>query len=279
MLNGAGGVVDDLIVYYLGESWFRVVVNAGTAEKDLAWMEQVRADNGLQVQIKSRDDLAMIAVQGPNARERFWEALPAARTMSEGLATFFCGTAGDLLVARTGYTGEDGFEVMVPATDAPDLWAALLAAGVKPAGLGARDTLRLEAGMNLYGNDMDETVSPLDAGLAWTVDLKSERDFIGRAALLRDGKRFDFVGLKLLEKGVIRAHQKVVSSGSDGEVTSGTFSPTMGVSIAMARIPRPRDASGPSLKPGDAVAVDIRGKLISAQVVKMPFVRHGQVLV
>jgi aminomethyltransferase len=181
-----------------------------------------------------------------------------------------------LLVARTGYTGEDGFEVMLPATDAPDLWNALIAVGVKPAGLGARDTLRLEAGMNLYGNDMSDTVSPLDAGLAWTVDLKSERNFIGKAALVRDGKRSDFVGLKLLEKGVIRAHQRVVTSTGDGEVTSGTFSPTMGVSIAMARIPR---AEGTGLKPGDAVAVDIRGKLMAAQVVKMPFVRHGQILV
>jgi len=272
MLNHAGGVIDDLIIYFLRDDWFRVVVNASTADKDLAWMEKVRLDGSFKVTIKPRRDLAMIAVQGPNARAKFWQVRPAAKAATEGLGPFFAAEVGELFVARTGYTGEDGFEVMLPAAQAPALWADLKAAGVTEAGLGARDTLRLEAGMNLYGNDMDETVSPLDAGLAWTVDLKSPRDFVGRAALERDGARRACVGLKLLDKGVLRSHQKVVTTAGDGEVTSGTFSPTLGFSIAMARVPR-------EVKVGDTVQVDIRGRLLPALVVKMPFVRNGKALI
>jgi glycine cleavage system T protein (aminomethyltransferase) len=272
MLNDAGGVVDDLIIYFLRDDWFRVVVNASTAEKDLAWMEKVRTDRGFEVTLAPRRDLAMIAIQGPNARAKFWQARPGTRAATEGLGAFFAAEVGDLFVARTGYTGEDGFEVMLPAARAPALWADLKAAGVAEAGLGARDTLRLEAGMNLYGNDMDETVSPLNAGLAWTVDLKAPREFVGRAALERDGATKALVGLKLLDKGVLRSHQKVVTPQGDGEITSGTFSPTLGFSVAMARVPR-------EVKAGDVVQVDIRGKLLSAQVVKMPFVRNGKAMI
>ena len=272
MLNHAGGVIDDLIIYFLRDDWFRVVVNASTADKDLAWMEKVRLDGDFKVTIKPRRDLAMIAVQGPNARAKFWQVRPATKTATEGLGPFFAAEVGELFVARTGYTGEDGFEVMLPAVQAPGLWKDLKAAGVAEAGLGARDTLRLEAGMNLYGNDMDEAVSPLDAGLAWTVDLKSPRDFVGRASLERDGARRAVVGLKLLDRGVLRSHQKVVTPAGDGEITSGTFSPTLGFSVAMARVPR-------GVKIGDTVQVDIRGKLLPAQVVKMPFVRNGKALI
>jgi aminomethyltransferase len=272
MLNHAGGVIDDLIIYFLRDDAFRVVVNASTADKDLAWMEKVRLDGDFKVTIKPRRDLAMIAVQGPNARAKFWQMRPATRAATEGLGPFFAAEVGEHFVARTGYTGEDGFEVMLPVAQAPALWADLKAAGVAEAGLGARDTLRLEAGMNLYGNDMDEAVSPLDAGLAWTVDLKSPREFVGRAALERDGARRACVGLKLLDKGVLRSHQKVVTAAGDGEVTSGTFSPTLGYSIAMARVPR-------EVKVGDTVQVDIRGRLLPAQVVKMPFVRNGKALI
>jgi len=272
MLNHAGGVIDDLIIYFLRDDWFRVVVNASTADKDLAWMEKVRLDDGFAVTIKPRRDLAMIAVQGPNARAKFWQVRPATKVATEGLGAFFAAEVGELFVARTGYTGEDGFEVMLPTGRAAQLWTDLKAAGVAEAGLGARDTLRLEAGMNLYGNDMDEAISPLDAGLAWTVDLKSPRDFVGRAALERDGARLALVGLKLLDKGVLRAHQKVVTPAGDGEITSGTFSPTLGFSVAMARVPR-------EVKLGDTVQVDIRGKLLPAQVVKMPFVRNGKALI
>jgi aminomethyltransferase len=276
MLNPAGGVIDDLIIYFLSEEAFRVVVNASTADKDLAWMDQVRAEGGLDVALLARRDLAMIAVQGPNARAKFWQVRPATRAATEGLGAFFAAAVGDLFVARTGYTGEDGFEVMLPAAQAAQLWADLKAAGVAEAGLGARDTLRLEAGMNLYGNDMDETISPLDAGLAWTVDLKSPRDFIGRAALERQaadaGARKALVGLKLLDKGVLRSHQKVVATSGEGEITSGTFSPTLGFSVAMARVPR-------GVQPGDAVQVEMRGRLMPALVVKLPFVRNGKPLI
>ncbi|CAN5177017.1 glycine cleavage system aminomethyltransferase GcvT [soil metagenome] len=272
MLNAAGGVIDDLIVYYLGESWFRVVVNASTADKDLEHIQQVIAQSGFDVEVTPRRDLAIIAAQGPQARERFWQAVPAARLLTEPVAPFFCAVAADLMVARTGYTGEDGFEIMLPGADAGDLWQALLDAGVAPAGLGARDTLRLEAGMNLYGNDMDERTSPLDAGLGWTVDLKHARNFIGREALASAGQRHEFLGLRLLERGVMRSHQRVVTRAGDGEITSGTHSPSVGASIAMARLPI-------GIRAGEAVGVDIRGKLMSAQVVRLPFVRRGKVLI
>ena len=272
MLNDAGGVVDDLIIYFLRDDWFRVVVNASTAEKDIAWMEKVRLERGCAITLAPRRDLAMIAVQGPNARAKFWQVRPATKAATESLGAFFAAEAGDMFIARTGYTGEDGFEVMLPAGQAARLWTELKAAGVAEAGLGARDTLRLEAGMNLYGNDMDETVSPLDAGLAWTVDLKTPREFVGRGALERDGSRKALVGLKLLDKGVLRSHQKVVTAQGEGEITSGTFSPTLGFSVAMARVPQ-------GVKPGDTVQVDIRGKLLAAQVVKMPFVRNGKPMI
>ena len=276
MLNDAGGVVDDLIVYFIDDDAFRIVVNASTSEKDITWMRQVAATRSFNVRITPRHDLAIIAVQGPNAREKFWKARPAARQATEKLAAFFANEVDDMFVARTGYTGEDGLEIILSAQHASQLWSDLKAAGVAEAGLGARDMLRLEAGMNLYGNDMDENVSPLDAGLAWTVDLKTPREFIGRASLERlienGGARMTMVGLKLLERGVLRSHQKVLTKSGDGEVTSGTFSPTLQTSIAMARVPR-------EVKPGDLVEVDVRGKLLQAQVVKMPFVRNGKALV
>ncbi len=276
MLNEDGGVIDDLIVYFVRDDRFRMVVNASTADKDLAWMRRVAGAQAFDVQMTPRTDLAMIAVQGPQAREKFWQVRPEARASTESLGVFFASEVGDLFIARTGYTGEDGFEIMLPAPQAATLWRELKAAGVAEAGLGARDTLRLEAGMNLYGNDMEEGVSPLDAGLAWTIDLKTPREFIGRAAvehaLQNSGARKTLVGLKLLDRGVLRSHQKVVTAAGEGEITSGTFSPTMSTSIAMARVPR-------QTKVGDMVQVDVRGKLLNAQVVKLPFVRNGKVLV
>jgi aminomethyltransferase len=283
MLNPQGFVIDDLIVYFFTETWFRVVVNAGTAEKDVAWMNAHNAATGSGVTITERrdgnDPMALIAVQGPNARAKVWEVLPTTQAASEPLKPFNAvivkETAfGEVMVARTGYTGEDGFEIAFPAAQADAMWNALVAAGVKPAGLGARDTLRLEAGMNLYGQDMDETVNPLDAGLAWTIDLVSERDFTGKAALQAMGQNAQFLGLILREKGgILRAHQKVVSaSGSAGEITSGTFSPTMQQAIALARVPM-------DVAIGDTVHVEIRDKRLAATVVKLPFVRQGKILV
>jgi aminomethyltransferase len=272
MLNEAGGVVDDLIVYFIAPGQYRVVINAGTAEKDLAWMAARQADWALEVAVIARRDLAIIAVQGPKARERVWQVLPQTRAASESLKPFFSVTVGDYFVASTGYTGEDGFEITLPAGKAEALWQALADAGVKPIGLGARDTLRLEAGMNLYGQDMDENVSPLDAGLAWTVDLASERDFVGKAALLARPARTQFLGLLLEGRGVLRSHQKVITSAGDGEVTSGSFSPTLQQSIALARLPL-------GVAIGETVSVQVRDKLLAARVVKPCFARHGKAMI
>ncbi len=272
-----GGVLDDLIVYFLRDDFFRIVVNAGTADKDIAWFRRLIAERAPNLTLTPRDDLAMIAVQGPNARAKVWQALPGSEAHSAGLKPFVGALTttpdGELFIGRTGYTGEDGFEVMVPATRAEATWRALEAAGVKPAGLGARDTLRLEAGMNLYGQDMDESVSPLNSGLAWTVDLASARDFVGKAALLAKPGAQQLTGLLLLDAGgVLRAHQKVRTAHGDGEITSGTFSPTLGKSIALARLPA-------AVAPGDIVHVAVRDKQLAARVVKPPFARNGKILV
>jgi aminomethyltransferase len=273
MLAEDGGVVDDLIVYFFAEDRFRLVVNAGTADKDIAWLHGLRERWGSQSTLTPRRDLAIIAIQGPRAREIAWSVLPQARPATQDLKAFSAAIVGDLMVARTGYTGEDGFELVLPAAEAASVWEKLVAAGARACGLGARDTLRLEAGMNLYGQDMDERVSPLDAGLAWTVDLASERDFVGKAALLAGGQAHEFLGLVLLDGGgVLRAHQKIEGALGAGEVTSGTFSPTLAKSIALARLPR-------GSAPGDTVHVLVRDKKLAARVVKAPFVRNGKILV
>ncbi len=271
MLNPEGGVIDDLIVYYMEPEWVRIVVNAGTADKDIAWM-QLQAE-GFAVSIEPRRELAMIAVQGPEARAKVHAVLPEQAEALTALGRFYAHNVdGMTFIGRTGYTGEDGYEIMLPAHEAPGLWQRLLDAGVLPAGLGARDTLRLEAGMNLYGQDMDENTSPLISGLAWTLWFKDAgRDFIGRAALEAEqatGVQQRLVGLVLEGKGVLRAHQRVVVEGAgEGEITSGTFSPTLGVAIALARIP---------VGEASHCQVDIRGKLLPARIVAAPFVRDGQ---
>ena len=272
LLNPDGGVIDDLIVYFMTENWFRIVVNAGTADNDIAWMKQQAAKHAPKLEITSRNDLAMIAVQGPNAASKLWQAMPGLQELAENLKPFNAVEMGAMFVARTGYTGEDGFEIMLPTKPAPYFWQALADAGVKPIGLGARDTLRLEAGMNLYGHDMDETINPLEAGLAWTVDLKSERDFIGKAALLAKPPSRKLVGLVLQDRGVLRDHQVVKCSHGEGEITSGSFSPTLNQSIALARIPA-------AVQLGDTVQVVVRDKLLNAKVVKYPFVRNGKGLI
>jgi len=273
MLNEQAGIIDDLIVYYLRDDWFRMVVNAATHDKDLAWIGKQAQPFGVKI---SERDLAMIAVQGPNAREKAVRVLPAdARAPALALKPFTTLKYGGFFIARTGYTGEDGFEIMLPPGQAPVLWQALIGESVVPCGLGARDTLRLEAAMNLYGQDMDENTTPLESGLGWTIAWEPlERDFIGREALdiQRDaGTKLKFVGLLLEGKGVMRSHQKVMADrGGEGEITSGTFSPTLERSIALARVP---------VATGDAVQVDIRGKLCKARVVKPPFVRNGKILI
>jgi aminomethyltransferase len=268
MLDDNGGVIDDLIVYYMAEDFFRVVVNAATRDKDMAWISAQAAPFGID--IMERRDLAMVAVQGPNARAKVQSLLtPDAAAAAGKLGKFMAVEADGMFVARTGYTGEDGFEIMVPESQAVDFWNRLVAAGVKPAGLGARDTLRLEAGMALYGQDMDESVSPYEAGLAWTVALDAGRDFNGRKALEAQqaaGVPRQTIGLVLDEKGVLRHGQAVFTANGEGEVLSGTFSPTLGKAIALARVP--------AGAPGE-VTVDIRGKRLPVRVVRYPFVRDG----
>ncbi len=285
MLNPQGGVIDDLIIYFMDESWFRLVVNAATRDKDLAWISQQAAD--FDVEVREQPDFGMVAVQGPNARDRVVSLLREGdRAKVAKLGRFAAREATtedgiEVFIARTGYTGEDGFEVVVPEARTVDFWNALLAAGVKPAGLGARDTLRLEAGMNLYGQDMDETVSPLEAALAWTVAFDEgpegqPRDFIGRDALQaqRDaGVPRQMIGLVMDDKGVLRHGQKVLTACGEGEILSGTFSPTLGKAIAFARVP----AGDIPLGTGGDVRVDIRGREIPVRVVRFPFVREGKI--
>ncbi len=270
MLNPEGGVIDDLITYYMDDDWFRMVVNAGTTDKDIAWLRRQAPAFG--VEVAPRFDLGMIAVQGPKARGLTDPLLPEGlRAAAAGLKPFQAATEGEWFVGRTGYTGEDGYEIVLPEDQAEALWRALADAGVRPCGLGARDTLRLEAGMNLYGQDMDETVSPLAAGLGWTVAMDDDRDFIGRAALEAQraaGGIPRFTGVLLEGRGVLRGHQKLFDGEREvGEITSGGFSPTLERSIGFARV---------AADAGADLSVEIRGKRLPLRVVKLPFVRHGK---
>jgi aminomethyltransferase len=269
MLNEAGGVIDDLIVYFMGEDWFRMVVNAATRDKGLAWLERQGGD--FQVAVTEHHELAMVAVQGPQARDKVHSVLPSATVMAlSEIKPFSAVEADDRFIARTGYTGEDGYEIMLPGEQATGFWDRLLGAGVKPCGLGARDTLRLEAGMNLYGQDMDEDVTPLESGLAWTVAMKDARDFIGRPALERQkaaGLANKLVGLVLDGRGVLRPHQPVSTAAGAGMTTSGSFSPTLQRAIAFARVP---------VGAADRCTVEVRGKALPARIVRPPFVRNGK---
>jgi aminomethyltransferase len=269
MLRPDGGVLDDLIVYFRADGRYRLVVNAATADKDLAWLDEQAAERGFVMSIEPRMDLGMLAVQGPAARERV-AGLLSDPDYVRTLRPFSGCELDGLFVARTGYTGEDGVEIVIPVEKAEAFWRQLLDSGVRPCGLGARDTLRLEAGMNLYGADMDETVTPLECGLGWTVSF-GERDFVGREALLRQrehGPRQRQVGLILEGRGVLRGGQKVITSAGDGVVTSGTFSPTMERSIGLARIPASQS---------ERCEVVIRNKVLPARCVAPPFVRNGRV--
>jgi aminomethyltransferase len=265
LLREDGGVLDDLIAYFLRDDRFRLVVNAATADKDIAWLTALAAREFPGVRITPRTDLSIVAVQGPNARAKAWKAVPNSEAATAALKPFHAASVatpmGELFIARTGYTGEDGFEIILPGSQAEALWRALAAQGVAPCGLAARDTLRLEAGMNLYGQDMDEQVTPLESALSWTVDLASARDFVGRAALVAQKPQRALTGLLLVDTGgVLRAHQKVYTAHGDGEITSGTFSPTLKQSIALARLPA-------DVAVGDTVHADIRGRKLAARVV------------
>jgi aminomethyltransferase len=270
MLNERGGVIDDLITYFMDEAWFRMVVNAATHDKDLAWLRRQAA--AFDVEVAEQPGLAMIAVQGPRARDKAHGLLPAAAVEPlREIKPFNAIEHGEWFIARTGYTGEDGYEVMLPGAQAEAFWNRLLAAGVKPCGLGARDTLRLEAGMNLYGQDMDEEVTPLESGLTWTVAMNDQRAFIGRPALEQQqaaGLRRQLVGLVLEGRGVLRHGQAVTTPAGPGVITSGSFSPTLQRAIAFARVP---------VEAGPSCTVDVRGKDLPARVVRPPFARNGRV--
>ena len=278
MLSDSGGVLDDLIVYFLGpELGYRVVVNAATRDRDLAWVREHARHR--DVEVTERAELALLALQGPRASERLGQLLGGIRGAREAdaalaLRSFHAAFIGEWFVARTGYTGEDGFELALPATEARAVWQGLNALGVASCGLGARDTLRLEAGMNLYGQDMDESTHPFESALGWTVEMEPhDRRFIGRAALeavLTQGVRRKLVGLLLEDRGVLRAHQNVATPAGEGIVTSGTFSPTLERSIALARVP---------VAAGERVQVEVRGRSLEARVVGPPFVRHGRSLI
>lgn len=271
MLNAQGGIIDDLIVYFFSPTSYRVIVNAATRDKDLAWM-RAQAEP-FSVTLSERDDLAMIAAQGPEAYSKL--SIVLGKSCAENLQVlppFHALQIEDLFIARTGYTGEDGFEIILPEKEATLFWQKLVEAGFAPCGLGARDTLRLEAGLNLYGSDMDETTTPFESNLAWTVALNDNRDFMGRKALeaqKQTGISRALVGLVLHERGgILRGHQKVqVKEQGEGEITSGTFSPTLNKSIALARIPVTQE---------DNCSVDIRGKWHPVQIIKPPFVKRGQ---
>lgn len=288
MLNEAGGVIDDLIVYRMNEeeTAYRIVSNAATRDKDLAQFAKVA--QGLDVQLNERPELAMLAVQGRNAIAKLKQAKPNWTEVLDGLKPFVGADlsqieGADWFVARTGYTGEDGVEIMLHGDHAPKLFQLLQDQGVKPCGLGARDTLRMEAGMNLYGHDMDEEISPYECGMAWTLSLKDDRDFVGRSAMtekrqqsLANGSALEQIGLLLETRGVLREGMKVIINADTdqqktGVITSGTFSPTLKQSIAIARLPA-------GLSETDRVQVDLRGKgnLVDVRVLKLPFVRNGE---
>ncbi|AJI95296.1 glycine cleavage system T protein [Yersinia ruckeri] len=277
MLNASGGVIDDLIVYFLTEDYFRLVVNSATREKDLAWITQHAESYNISITV--RDDLALVAIQGPQAQECVATLLTAEQKQAIAeMKPFFGIQTGDLFIATTGYTGEAGYEIALPKEQVVDFWKKLLAAGVKPAGLGARDTLRLEAGMNLYGQEMDESVSPLEANMGWTVAwLPEDRQFIGREALEQQRARGTdkLVGLIMTEKGVLRNELPVHFSDAAGHlhtgvITSGSFSPTLGFSIALARVPAGI---------GEQAVVQIRNREMPVKVTKPGFVRAGKAVV
>lgn len=282
MLNDKGGVIDDLIIYKVADDFFRVVINAGTREKDIAWMQQKAAP--YHVEMMERSDLVMLAIQGPEAKDKIASILPQEQTENvQNLKpfTFMQINHNGLFIARTGYTGEDGFELIFPANKATQIWQTLLNAGVVPCGLGARDTLRLEAGLNLYGNDMDEAVTPLESNLAWTVVMEpKDRTFVGRGALekqIEEGIKHCLVGLVLEGPGIMRQHQKITMVGNgealsgEGEVTSGGYSPTLEKSIALARVPA-------GVHDTSECFVEIRNKRVKARVIKPPFVRRGKAM-
>jgi aminomethyltransferase len=273
-LRPDGGTMDDLLVYRLGDDRYMVVVNASTMEKDWAWLGEHAARHAGFTLANVSDETGLLALQGPLAQAILQPLTPV--TLSD--VAYYHSVRGEVIgipaiISRTGYTGEDGFELYAAASDTPRLWRRLLEAGAPygllPAGLGARDTLRLEAGYCLYGHELTEEVTPLEAGLGWTVKLQKGTDFIGRDALVeqkQNGLRRKLVGIEPRERGVPRAGY-VIARGHQriGEVTSGTHAPTLNRPIAMGFV-APEHAAV-----GTEVSVEIRGKAVQAAIVQLPF--------
>jgi aminomethyltransferase len=277
MCRPHGGVIDDLLVYRFADRWM-LVVNASNRQKDWEWM--ARQAHGMDVQLEDRSDaIALLALQGPKARRVL---APLADVDLEGIGYYRFAegrvSGAEALIAGTGYTGEDGFELYLTADDGAAVWRALLEAGagdgLVPAGLGARDSLRLEMGYALYGNDLDEEHTPIEAGLGWITKL-GKGDFIGREVLAEQRERGverQLVGLKLTERGFPRpGYEVLVGDRPVGVVTSGTVSPSLGVGIAMAWVPARLAALGTEL------AISLRGKPAAARVVKTPFYTAGSI--
>lgn len=273
VLNEQGGVIDDLIAFRTAEG-YRLITNAITRQSLQSWLQQQAS--AFEVEIQLREDLAHFAIQGPSSIERLSTLFNSTRAgIIQQLAPYHCQADGQWFLSRTGYTGEEGIEVMLPATQALDFFNELIGAGITPIGLGARDTLRLEAGFTLMGHDMDAEHTPYTANMHHVVALEPhERDFIGRTALeqqLADGVKEKLVGLVLEERGVLRAGQPVRIEGmSAGTITSGSFSPTLGKAIALARVPANTAERG---------EVEIRHKWFPVRIVQPRFVRRGKVLI
>ena len=278
LLNPQGGIIDDIIFYYqgtieTGEQQGVLIVNAGTAAKDKAWLLEHLSDSLVTMQDLS-SDRALIALQGPQTVAKLQplvaEDIASLNAFEHRQITI---DGKPAFIARTGYTGEDGFEIMLEPKAAQQLWRSLLAADVLPCGLGARDTLRLEAAMSLYGQDIDETTTPLEAGLGWLVHLDSKGDFIGRSVLEQqksEGLQRRLVGLEMAGRHIARHDYPVIFEGKRvGTVTSGTLSPTLGKAIALAYVPKSLSKIGQQLE------VEIRGKTYPATVVKKPFYRSA----
>ena len=271
--NEAGGILDDVYVFCLAVERWLIVVNASNAPKMRRWMEEHVGKFDARL-VDRHESTAMIAVQGPEALPRLSDLLGAdfVRSIKPRRCAEVEWQGRTVFASRTGYTGEDGLELIAEANAAPALWQALLGLSVVPVGLGARDTLRLEAALLLYGNDMDEDTNPLEVGLDWVLTFEDEADFLGRKALQqieKAGVGRTLVCLRALDRGVMRHGCPVLSGGdSVGVVTSGTFSPTLGVSIGMAFVP-PAQA-----EIGTRFEIDVRGRVLPAEIVPRPFYKR-----
>ena len=267
LLNEEGGILDDLIIYHANEK-FRLVSNCSTREQNRQWYEKHAVEFG--VEVVERSDMGILAIQGPDALSKIL-SIDGINPQVNNLQSFGCMFDGDKLYARTGYTGEDGLEIIVPSEDINQFWDQALRLGCTPIGLGARDTLRLEAGLNLYGNDMTIENHPYESNLGWTIDMTDEnRQFIGKQALLSidQSKSQKIVGIILRDKGVLRSGYEVIHDEGKGVVLSGSYSPTLQSSIGLARVDQGYKKDG---------KVMIRNKMLNIDFVSPRFIERGKI--